>query len=293
MDSGALGDLYLNPGNGFLRMMQALIQGNVINLTTTVPPVSPANGDTYVVAAGATGVWAGKDKNIAYWTTRNLSFPTGSWDFYPPLSGWNVYNDADGLFYYYNGSSWVAVAGGLASGSNIVPGNWFSGFNSDSRNTSLFCLISAGATLQNPVSSFKLVFNAHGASGVGPMVVGQMLIQKVARAQAAVQSTTAVTIGGSGTPSIAISGTAHAQQEIVSDVVNLTLDNAHDYWFAIFWADVASNSAWSKPACPASLMPTFKFINGGNNISTNPIPFPAGGLGTGSSGEFVSRIIVP
>lgn len=293
MVSGGLGDLYLPQGNQFLRMMQALIQGNVLSVALTAPPGSPANGDTYIVAAGGTGAWAGKDTQIAYWTTDNPSFPGGAWEYWAPKAGW-IAGSTAGTAYIFNGTAWIPLIGsGPASGFNIIPGNWFSGFNSDSRNTSLWCVISAGATLQNPVPSFKLVFNAHAASGVGPMVIGAMQVVKCNRAQATVLSTTAVTIGGSGTPSIAISGTAHAQQEITSDTVALALDNAHDYYFAVFFSDVASNSGWSKPACPASLMPTFKFINGGNNLASNPVPIPAGGLGTGSSGEFVSRIIVP
>lgn len=187
----------------------------------------------------------------------------------------------------------AALGGSLASGSNIVPGNWFSGFNSDSRNTTLFCLFSAGATLQNPVSSFKLVFNAHAASGNGPMVIGSMSVKKCLRASATVISSTPVTIGSSGTPSIAITGTAHEQQEITSDTINLALDNAHDYYFAIYWTNVLSNSLWSKPACPASLMPTFKSINGGDSTGTSPVPIPSGAMGTGASGEFVSRVVVP
>ena len=62
IDEQADGSTYGNNMRQFLRMIQALLQANVINLTTANPPANPANGATYVVAAGATGVWTGTGK---------------------------------------------------------------------------------------------------------------------------------------------------------------------------------------------------------------------------------------
>jgi hypothetical protein len=59
-----------------------------------------------VVASGASGAWAGRTNNIAYWTTQNFAAPT--WDFWAPSRGWVVFNLADSLFHYFNGSTWVA-----------------------------------------------------------------------------------------------------------------------------------------------------------------------------------------
>ena len=39
----------------------------VLSATTTAPPGSPADGDTYLVPAGATGDWAGETGNLAVW----------------------------------------------------------------------------------------------------------------------------------------------------------------------------------------------------------------------------------
>ena len=38
-----------------------------VNLTTAAPPVSPTNGDTYIIAAAATGDWAGLEGYVTAW----------------------------------------------------------------------------------------------------------------------------------------------------------------------------------------------------------------------------------
>ena len=109
MVSGASGDTYLTQGNALLRMIQALVQCNVKNITTSAPPGGPANGDTYAVAAGGSGAWTGHDKAIAYWSTDNPSVPLGEWEFFAPKKGWLLGNQADGLAYIFDGTNWVAA----------------------------------------------------------------------------------------------------------------------------------------------------------------------------------------
>ena len=102
--SGAsVDDFYLADGNKMLRMLQALVQPNVIALQND-PPVGPADGDTYIVLVG-TGAWAGHNNAIAYYTTQNLSTP--GWEFWAPLAGWLAFNGTDGLTYRFNGTSWA------------------------------------------------------------------------------------------------------------------------------------------------------------------------------------------
>lgn len=113
-----------------LRMLQALLQPNIINMTTSVPPAAPTNGDTYVVASGPSGLWAGQANNIAYWTLDSPLSPGGVWEFWSPLNGWLVLNRADGFPYIFNGAAWVKFVGGSGGGALLKwPGNWI-GFNS-------------------------------------------------------------------------------------------------------------------------------------------------------------------
>jgi len=115
VDSELDGATYGDAMRQLMRMLQALVQANVINITTTVPPATPNNGDTYIVAAGASGAWAGQVHSIAYWTTADPNVPTGKWDFYAPQTGWLIFNQGDSTFYRFNGATWVAAfsAGGV------------------------------------------------------------------------------------------------------------------------------------------------------------------------------------
>lgn len=48
------------------------------------PPASPAAGDSYIVAAAATGAWAGKETQVAVWDGS-------AWVFGVPRLGWKAY----------------------------------------------------------------------------------------------------------------------------------------------------------------------------------------------------------
>ena len=117
--------------NSAIQDLDQLCNLTVVNVTTTIPG-SPANGDAYIVAHGATGDWAGYDDWIAYWLDN-----TGAWKFKRPYEGWIAYNyttqsywsfeegsaggwsegvykfiktssDSEGSYLYHNGSDWVA-----------------------------------------------------------------------------------------------------------------------------------------------------------------------------------------
>jgi hypothetical protein len=109
MISAGLGDAYYNQGNAALRAWQTLVQCNVISMTLTAPPGSPASGDTYIIGAAPTGAWTGKTLNIAYWSA-DPAITTPVWEFYAPAKGWLVANQADGQLYIYSGTAWVKVA---------------------------------------------------------------------------------------------------------------------------------------------------------------------------------------
>ena len=52
--------------NRALMDIDALLNTGVIDHSLATPPGSPSTGDVYIVAASATGDWAGQDGNIAY-----------------------------------------------------------------------------------------------------------------------------------------------------------------------------------------------------------------------------------
>lgn len=80
----------------------------------TVPPVSPALGDSYIVAAGATGAWAGEDKHVAVYLSRG-------WVFIVPATYDMATVVDEGIIYHYSaGGAWTSGIGALTIGANTV-----------------------------------------------------------------------------------------------------------------------------------------------------------------------------
>ena len=106
---------YLNANNSFT-LLDQVVQPVVLDKDLAAPPGSPANGAAYIVAASATGAWAGKEWQIAYWLTS-----VGAWTFVVPLTGWEVRVadeiDAYGApkMYVKSASGWVIPDSGTAT----------------------------------------------------------------------------------------------------------------------------------------------------------------------------------
>lgn len=88
--------------NTALAKLDAMVQLSVLSATLTAPPGSPADGDAYVVAASATGAWAGQDGAVAVWDAT-------SWAFYAPGNGWLAFDQDQDRVIYYTGSDWVPL----------------------------------------------------------------------------------------------------------------------------------------------------------------------------------------
>src|SRR5262249_35420654 len=70
--------------NEALLKLDALLFARLLDRDLAAPPASPADGDTYLVHAGATGDWSGHDGAIAYAVD-------GAWRFYAPFTGLAAY----------------------------------------------------------------------------------------------------------------------------------------------------------------------------------------------------------
>ena len=88
--------------NEALRILDGLVQLSVLDRDLTAPPGSPADGDRYIVATGATGDWAGWDLNVALWTD-------GAWLRLPPRTGWRAWVEDEGLLLIYDGAGWIGA----------------------------------------------------------------------------------------------------------------------------------------------------------------------------------------
>jgi hypothetical protein len=87
--------------NNNLKILDVLSNIVVINSTTTTPPTG-VNGNAYIVGSGATGAWATRDKDIAYYYD--------GWLFLEPKIGWHVFNRATNTIQYWNGLNWLEVS---------------------------------------------------------------------------------------------------------------------------------------------------------------------------------------
>jgi flagellin-like hook-associated protein FlgL len=88
--------------NEALRLLDGLVQLSVLDRHLTAPPPSPADSDRYIVASGATGVWAGWDLNVAYYVD-------GAWMRLVPRMGWQAWVVDEASFLAWDGSAWVSA----------------------------------------------------------------------------------------------------------------------------------------------------------------------------------------
>jgi len=89
-----------NEADGDQQQLDAVVQPAVIDKDISTPPVSPSEGDRYIVGPTATGVWTGNEDKIA-------RFRASVWEFFTPKDGWlfNVLDES--LLYEFNGSAWA------------------------------------------------------------------------------------------------------------------------------------------------------------------------------------------
>ena len=93
-------------------------QPSVLSNSTGTPPISPTDGDRYLVPAGATGAWAGLDDRIVQWDA------TGSvWTSFIPSEGWIACVLDIFQYWAYSGSAWAnAFSGGSGLTGTLTPG---------------------------------------------------------------------------------------------------------------------------------------------------------------------------
>ncbi len=94
--------------NEALVALDLIVQLAVINRTLTAPPALPSLGDRHIVAAGATGPWAGQAGKIAL-------FAETGWQFTQALPGWRAHVLAEGQTAVFDGLAWKALSDGPLS----------------------------------------------------------------------------------------------------------------------------------------------------------------------------------
>ncbi|MEL7464530.1 MAG: DUF2793 domain-containing protein [Pseudomonadota bacterium] len=85
--------------NEALTRLDALTQASVASASLAAPPVGAEAGDRYIVAAGASDAWAGREGEIAF-------FADGGWAFATPGAGWRVWVDDESAERVFVGGAW-------------------------------------------------------------------------------------------------------------------------------------------------------------------------------------------
>ncbi|WP_426117417.1 DUF2793 domain-containing protein [Massilia sp. PWRC2] len=87
-----------------LKLLDAVLQLSVKSRGQGTPPAAPANGDRYIVAAGASGAWVGKSGQIAVRIEA-------AWSFIAPKIGWTCFIEDESVLSAYKASGWsVGIA---------------------------------------------------------------------------------------------------------------------------------------------------------------------------------------
>ena len=89
-----------------LNVVDALLQTFVVDMDQTAPPGAPADGQMHIVAAGATGAWAGQDDKLARYVDEGAF-----WQFFDPGTQiLFVFNQDDGGLYVWHSAAWALLA---------------------------------------------------------------------------------------------------------------------------------------------------------------------------------------
>lgn len=95
--------------NETFHQLNQIVQASIVDRLTT-PPGSPANEALYLIVATATGAWAGKENQLAYWLTS-----TNAWQYIDPREGMFVHVNDENEYYTYDGSAWSIFSSGGAT----------------------------------------------------------------------------------------------------------------------------------------------------------------------------------
>lgn len=176
--------------NEALFRIDAVLNSGANDKDLTTPPANPAAGDVYIIPASATGVWAGKTGQVAYFDQI--------WRFILPNAGLMLWVIDEAKHYIYNGGVWNVVN---TSGGGMNPATYDSaniaqqlvGVSATQTLTNK-TLTNCDATTQAPASnSTKIATTAYVDAAVGAGSGGGGSASRVCEGRLTLTSGTAVT----------------------------------------------------------------------------------------------------
>jgi len=111
---GDIGELHYLELMRKWRAEDLLLQCVVISRLST-PPGSPADGDSYIVAASPTGAWVGHATHLARWSAK-----ISAWEFIVPKEGWDAHVVAETTRLSFLSGVWSKLSGVAGSAGRVT-----------------------------------------------------------------------------------------------------------------------------------------------------------------------------
>lgn len=92
--------------NEALLTLDALVHLSVADRDLSAPPPGPGDGASYIIAAGASGAWAGNGGNVATWQD-------GTWRIRAPRIGWLAWVEDENRLCVFGAAGWMSLAVGV------------------------------------------------------------------------------------------------------------------------------------------------------------------------------------
>ena len=143
--------------NEAIRALDAVVQVGVLDRDLAAPPASPADGDRWIVAAGATGAWTGEDGSLAAWQD-------GAWAFHAPRPGWLAWIADEGRLVSWDGTGWIDAAAGSLNPTPLL------GVNAAADTTSRLTVASPATLLTHAGAGHQLKLNKAAPADTASLV---------------------------------------------------------------------------------------------------------------------------
>lgn len=144
--------------NEALRTLDALVQIAVSQRGLTTAPAAPADGERFLVGAGATDAFAGHSDKIA-------AFQDGAWVFFTPGPGWLAYVTSEALFVAWDGTAWTPFGDIANAGLSRL------GINAVADDINRLAIRSSASLFDNEGTGHQLKLNKAGAGDTATLLL--------------------------------------------------------------------------------------------------------------------------
>lgn len=144
--------------NEALLLLDTAVQLAILSRTLATPPATPAEGDRYLVAAGAAGAWSSQAGTIA-------TLQQGAWRFTIPQAGWRAWCQAETKLIVFDGTTW-RDAGTVTELQNMA----LMGVNATADAANRLTVSSPGVLLTNEGSDIRLKLNKASAASTASLL---------------------------------------------------------------------------------------------------------------------------